>query len=179
MNAADSRLGDGDTGLMLRRLLEKLETAIPAADGDLSASFQAFAKASASATGSSLGTLVTVAMLTLAKETRGRAELPWSDLAGLLAKVRDAMIARGGAALGDKTVVDMLDAVAQALSGVDSPANAASAARAAAATALDTFRARPNRIGRARMFGDKSIGIDDPGMLAFARLLDGVSAATA
>jgi phosphoenolpyruvate---glycerone phosphotransferase subunit DhaL len=176
LNAADSKLGDGDTGQMLRRLLEKLEAAIPPTEGDLGASFQAFAKASASATGSSLGTLVTVAMLTLAKETRGRAEMPWSDLSGLLARVRDAMIARGGAALGDKTVVDILDAVAQVLSGVNSSAQAAAAARKAASGALETFRARPNRIGRARMFGDKSIGVDDPGMLAFSRLLDGVCA---
>jgi uncharacterized protein (TIGR03086 family) len=40
----------------------------------------------------------------------------------------------------------------------------------AADGALERFRDQPNRIGRARMFADASIGLDDPGMLAFARL---------
>jgi hypothetical protein len=48
-------------------------------------------------------------------------------------------------------------------------------ARAAAGAALADFRDRPCRIGRARMFGDKSSGLDDPGMLAFVRLLDVIS----
>jgi phosphoenolpyruvate---glycerone phosphotransferase subunit DhaL len=174
LNAADARLGDGDTGLMLRRLLETLEAALPAGEGDLGATFQAMAKASAGATGSSLGTLITVAMLTLAKHTRGRAEISRADLGQLLIHVRDAMIARGGATLGDKTVIDMLDAVATAVAGSEPDLRAAT--RATAQVTLDKFRGLPNRIGRARMFGDKSIGIDDPGMLAFARLLDGMVA---
>lgn len=176
LNTADGKLGDGDTGLMLRRLFERLEAALPAGETDIGATFQALAKASSGATGSSLGTLVTVAMLTLAKPTRGRSEVPWPELSGLLSQVRDAMIARGGAALGDKTVVDSLDAVVRALAGAESSTTASQAARAAAAAALEEFRSKPNRIGRARMFGEKSMGVDDPGMLAFARLLDGVCA---
>jgi dihydroxyacetone kinase len=172
LNAADGRLGDGDTGVMLRRLFEKLSASIPPKETDIGAVFQAFGAASASATGSSLGTLVTVSMLTLGKETRGRTELPWSELGDLLAKVRDVMMARGGAALGDKTVVDILDAVANSIAGLTDPAKVRTAAREAARRTLDLFRGKPNRLGRARMFGEKSIGLDDPGMLAFSRILD-------
>ena len=50
-----------------------------------------------------------------------------------------------------------------------------SAANRAADEALRSFRDRPSRLGRARMFGDKSIGLDDPGMLAFRRVLDGLA----
>jgi phosphoenolpyruvate---glycerone phosphotransferase subunit DhaL len=111
-------------------------------------------------------------MLTLGKETRGRTELPWSELGDLLAKVRDVMMARGEAALGDKTVVDILDAVANSIAGLTDPAKVRTAAREAARRTLDLFRGKPNRLGRARMFGEKSIGLDDPGMLAFSRILD-------
>lgn len=97
----------------------------------------------------------------------------------MLGRVRDAMLSRGGAALGDKTMVDMLDAVSTAITGVDTAAAATEAARKSATATLDAFRRQPNRIGRARMFGDKSIGLDDPGMLAFVRLLDGVCAIAA
>jgi dihydroxyacetone kinase-like protein len=175
LNAADGKLGDGDTGVMLRRLFEKLSTSVPRDQEDLGVLFQALGSASASATGSSLGTLVTVSMLTLARETRGRTDLPWSELGSLLEKVRDVMMARGGAALGDKTVVDALDAVATAIGGVGDPGEIRTKARQATQRTLDAFRQKPNRLGRARMFADRSIGLDDPGMLAFSRLLDGLA----
>ena len=46
----------------------------------------------------------------------------------------------------------------------------------AASETLDAFRDRPNKLGRARMFGERTIGLDDPGMLAFSRLLIAVAA---
>lgn len=107
LNAADGKMGDGDTGVMLRRLFEAIAAAIPDQETDIGSVFQACAKACASGTGSSLGTLVTVAMMTLAKATKGRGEVGWIELGPLLASVRDQMMARGGAMLGDKTVVDM------------------------------------------------------------------------
>lgn len=176
LNAADGKIGDGDTGVMLRRLFEAVAAAAPANEGDLGHVFQAFAKACSSTTGSSLGTLVTVAMMTLAKATRGRAEIGWYELGDLLTSVRDQMMARGGAKLGDKTVVDMLDAVAIALAPCKTPGDAIAAAQKASRETLATFRDRPNRLGRARMFGDKTVGLDDPGMLAFSRLLAAVVA---
>lgn len=174
LNAADGRLGDGDTGVMLKRLFAAIAEAAPAGERDVSKLFQAFAKACAASTGSSLGTLVTVAMMTLAKATRGRETVPVAELAGLLATVRDQMMARGGAQLGDKSVVDALDAVARSLDSVTDGASARAAARVATIAALDEFRGRENRLGRARMFGARTKGLDDPGMLAFARLLDAV-----
>ena len=37
---------------------------------------------------------------------------------------------------------------------------------------LDAFRDKPNRMGRARMFADKTIGLDDPGMVALLRMVE-------
>ncbi|MET4205224.1 dihydroxyacetone kinase-like protein [Bradyrhizobium sp. LA2.1] len=176
LNAADGKIGDGDTGVMLRRLFEAVAAAIPDQEADISNVFQACAKACASGTGSSLGTLVTVAMMTLAKATKGRGEIGWDELGGLLASVRDQMMARGGAKLGDKTVVDMIDAVAIALDACKTRDEASQAAQNAARETLATFRDRPNKLGRARMFGERTVGLDDPGMLAFSRLLTAVAA---
>ncbi|WP_024506038.1 dihydroxyacetone kinase subunit L [Bradyrhizobium sp. ARR65] len=176
LNTADGKMGDGDTGVMLRRLFGAVAAAIPDQETDLGSVFQACAKACASGTGSSLGTLVTVAMMTLAKATKGRSQIGWDELGPLLALVRDQMMARGGAKLGDKTVVDMIDAVANALVDVRTRKEASEAARKAVIETLDAFRDRPNRLGRARMFGERTVGLDDPGMLAFSRLLVAVAA---
>lgn len=176
LNAADGKIGDGDTGVMLRRLFEAIAAAIPDQETDIGAVFQACARACASGTGSSLGTLVTVAMMMLAKATKGCCEIGWDELAPLLASVRDQMMTRGGARLGDKTVVDMIDAVAVALAQAKTREEASEAALKAASDTLDAYRDRPNKLGRARMFGERTIGLDDPGMLAFSRLLIAVAA---
>lgn len=169
LNAADARLGDGDTGSMLARVIGGMAAAEPENAGSVSEAFGKLARAGMSATGSSLGTLFAGALLTLSKETKHRA-VDWSDLSRLLTSVRDGMMARGGAKSGNKTVLDSLDAVAAALDGKTNAGDAGLAAVEAAAQALARFREQPCKMGRAKFFAEKSVGLDDPGMLAFARL---------
>ena len=84
-------------------------------------------------------------------------------------------MARGGASLGDKTVVDVLQAVAAALSQLKDGEAAGPVALKTAQATLDEFRGKPCKMGRARMFAEKSIGIDDPGMLAFTRIVEAMN----
>lgn len=177
LNAADAKLGDGDTGGMLARVISAMANVQVADGGDVGTAFADYARAAMGATGSSLGTLFATALLTCARETRGRPQVEWAEVSNLLEKSRDAMIARGGANLGDKTVLDALNAVARAVSGVDNSQAAGSEATAAGRAALDSFRQQPNKVGRARMFADATIGLDDPGMLAFVKLTEAIARA--
>ena len=170
LNEADAKLGDGDTGGMLARVIGKMAETDLSGAAEPAAALSQLAKAASIATGSSLGTLFATGLLAVSRESRGRETIEPGELSALIAKARDAMIARGGASLGDKTVLDSLDAISRALEGVDSTDEAASVAAGAAGAALDEFRSKPNRIGRARMFGDQTIGQDDPGMLAIKEL---------
>jgi dihydroxyacetone kinase-like protein len=163
LNAADARLGDGDTGTMLTRLSQAVAASAIVAAPSISEAFRTMAMAASSSTGSSLGTLVMTALMAMSKGTAGKPMLDTSDLPLLLDLAVETMKARGGARPGDKTVLDGLTAVAAAL------ADGASSA-AAARAAVNTFRDQPNRIGRAGRYGDKSRGLDDPGMLAVAVL---------
>lgn len=156
LNAADGRLGDGDTGTMLQRLSAALAASPLDLSGEPAAAFMQLATAGARATGSSLGTLVLTGLTTMGKAARGRARLSAEDVYAHLHEVRDAMLARGNVRLGDKTVIDGIAAVAEA------------GTPAAAREALERFRDQPNRAGRARLYGEQSRGLDDPGMLAFA-----------
>ena len=124
-----------------------------------------------SATGSSLGTLVSVGLREMGKAFKGRDSVEGGDLAQALAAAEAAMLARGKTQLGDKTALDVLHAIGVALAA--NPDDAV-AVLAAAKASLDAFRDRPCRIGRARMYADKSIGMDDPGMLAFVRLAESI-----
>ena len=115
------------------------------------------------------------AVATAAKETAGQHEIPWETMPTLLEKVIAAVSARGGAKLGDKTVLDAIEAARAAIAGLADPARQHAAALAAVDAALERFRGEANRIGRARMFGDRSRGLDDPGMVAFRHMVAGLA----
>lgn len=183
LNALDGRLGDGDLGATLAKCAQNIRGIRPGLDGgtegggDLGQAFKACAMACSKASGSSFGTLLAVAFLTAAKATAGRTSLPCSELPQLLGDILGALSARGGAALGDKTVLDPLDAVREALASLDAGERSDTAAQHGAATratdrTIEIFRNKPNRIGRARMFAERSVGLDDPGMIAFRHMVE-------
>jgi len=181
LNAADAKLGDGDTGSMLARVIGAMAAAEPQAAASVSDAFGKLARAGMSATGSSLGTLFAGALLSLSRQTKGRERVEWAEFSDLIAVARDGMMARGGAQLGDKTVLDALDAVARATAGRTDAEGVALAAVGAVDQAMAEFRNRPCRMGRAKFYADRSVGLDDPGMLAFAslvRMLAGEAAKT-
>ncbi|RDJ22058.1 DAK2 domain-containing protein [Bosea caraganae] len=171
LNVADSRLGDGDTGVMLARVIDAMAGIDYAAQPDIGAALSLMARKTATATGSSLGTLIATGLLTVGKRAKGEPSIAYADLGAHVAAVVEAMAARGGATLGDKTVLDILDALARGIAGLSDGKAVASAATDACRTTLAEFRERPCKIGRARMFAEKSIGMDDPGMLAVHELV--------
>lgn len=174
LNELDGRLGDADLGATLDKCATLMEQALPGLPDSLEGIFKRLAQASAKASGSSFGTLLTVALMTSAKRCTGVASLTRADVAGLLADVIATLSARGGASLGDKTVLDGLQAIQQALAAAPGGTDARRVAREAVQSALDAFRDKPNKIGRARMFADKTIGMDDPGMVALQRMVEGL-----
>jgi len=176
LNARDGQLGDGDLGITVSAGWKEVARDAAAMPDDVGMAFLAAAKAFQRVSSSSYGTLTATALMAAAKRTRGQTDVPWSEVPALVAAGRDAMMERGKGALGDKSVLDVVDAVARAIDGMDDPAKMREAAMAATATAMDEFRKKPNKLGRARMFAEKSVGMDDPGMLAFQRILAGLSA---
>jgi dihydroxyacetone kinase-like protein len=171
LNELDGRLGDGDLGATLQKCARNVRAALPTMTDDLGQVFKTCAMACTKASGSSFGTLLAVAFLTVAKSTQGRTEMAWTELSPLLAGVVEALSARGGASLGDKTVLDTLDATGKSIEGIDDPADQHRLATEAVEATITEFRGKPNKIGRARMFADRSIGMDDPGMIAFRHLV--------
>jgi len=170
LNAQDARLGDGDLGITIAAGWQAVANATGSFSEDVGAAFLAAAKEFQRVSSSSFGTLTATAFIAAAKATKGRREVPWSEVANLVSAARDAMMARGKAAIGDKTILDSLDAIACAVAGADEPRKIAAAAAGAAEKALADFQDKPNRIGRARMFSQSSVGLADPGMLAAARI---------
>ena len=172
LNAADGALGDGDLGVTLTRGMRAITEAVADLPEDLGQALLKCAQAFTKASGSSYGTLMATGLMAVAKAVKGQVAVEASEVSGLVALARDAMQARGKAELGGKTVLDSLDAVARATSGLTNPA---SAAVAAARQAMEDFRDKPATIGRARIFAEKSRGMDDPGMLAMTAIVTAIA----
>lgn len=171
LNDADGALGDGDLGITLSRGMELIAEITDDLPDDLGKTLLQCAQAFTKSSGSSYGTLMATGLMAMAKALKGENSIAPDRVSELTALARDAMQARGKADLGGKTVLDSLDAVAQATAGQNDEAAVAKAASQAVDDALDAFRNTQATIGRARMFGEKTIGMDDPGMLAMRTII--------
>jgi phosphoenolpyruvate---glycerone phosphotransferase subunit DhaL len=179
LNALDGKLGDGDLGITMTRGGRALVDILPKLPDDLGMALMACAQAMTKVSGSSYGTLLATGLLAVAKATRGHTEVPWSETSALLRTALEAMQARGKASLGDKTVLDALDAAATAAQGKAEPADILQSTSAAVEATLQRMRGMQAKIGRARIFGERSIGLDDPGMRAFREVLLGLKKSAA
>ncbi len=166
LTALDGKLGDGDLGITLLKAFRQLDTIRPDLPEDLGQAFMQCAQGVMKVSSSSFGTLLATGLMTAAKTGKGWTELDWAEVPDLLHRVVEALAARGRSALGQKTVLDALDAAATAAEGKDSPRPMLQAAREGIDSALDTYRDKPNQIGRARVYAERSVGMDDPGMVA-------------
>jgi dihydroxyacetone kinase-like protein len=174
LNALDGQLGDGDLGVTMVRGARAVAAELPQLPEDVGMALLKCAQAFTKLSGSTYGTLLATGLASAAKATKGRSAVPWSEVSALLAGALQAMALRSGGNLGEKTVLDTIEAARAATEGLDDPVALLSAAHQAVSQCIERFRGLPARQGRARIFGEKSVGRDDPGMVAFLRIVEGL-----
>lgn len=175
LNELDGALGDGDLGVTMVRGAREIVSGLDAMPDDLGQALMKCAQGFTKTSGSTFGTLMATGLMAAAKLTKGRTEVPWSEVSALVGAAVTAMSARGKSALGDKTALDAIDGIQRATEGLDDPSRMYSAAVAEVQAVLERLRSQPARQGRARIFADKTIGKDDPGMIAVLRVLEGLA----
>lgn len=171
LNARDGALGDGDLGVTMSRSVE-LFSATPPAGDDIGMVLLGYAKLLTGTVGSTYGTLMATGLMAAAKLTKGRAAVPWAEVSSLLGAAEAAMAARGKSQLGDKTVLDALEAARGATEGCSEPEKMAAAVVEAVKKTIAAFHGRPFKQGRARIWGDKGLEMEDPGMMAFLYMVE-------
>jgi dihydroxyacetone kinase-like protein len=175
LNELDGQIGDGDLGITLVKAFRELERISGDLPDDLGLAFAAAASAVTRVSSSSFGTLLATGLMAAAKATRGRASASWDEVPALIRASIQSISARGKAQLGDKTVMDALEAAAAAAAGASTPAAMAEQACKGVDQALDSFRTVQSKVGRARIFGEKTVGMDDPGMVALRVMVRSLS----
>ena len=175
LNAADGLLGDGDLGITMVRGFREINGVRDSLPDDVGMALFQCAKAFTKSSGSSYGTLLATGLMSVAKKKKGQQEIQFEEISLLLNDALDAMKQRGKAELGDKTVLDVIAASSQAAKDQSDGSSVLKAINDAVTSTIDEFRSRQSKIGRARIFSEKSIGLDDPGMLAFRKMLKALS----
>ncbi|MBB5955311.1 dihydroxyacetone kinase-like protein [Saccharothrix tamanrassetensis] len=172
----DREIGDGDHGENLNRgftaLVSKLDGDVPGTPG---AVLKSAATTLISVVGGAAGPLYGTAFLRAATSVGDAAELDAGAVAGALRAALEGVVARGKAAVGDKTMVDALTPAVAAASSVAATGGDVAGVLAAAAEAAEQGAESTvplvARKGRASYLGERSAGHLDPGARSTALLL--------
>ncbi|AIR96660.1 dihydroxyacetone kinase subunit DhaL [Streptomyces glaucescens] len=172
LTALDSPIGDADHGSNLQRgfaaVTAALDKEAPATPGAVLA---LAGRQLISTVGGASGPLYGTLLRRTGKALGDAAEVSEEDLAGALRTGVDAVMALGGAAPGDKTMIDALVPAVDALGEGFGAARAAAERGAVATTPLQA------RKGRASYLGERSVGHQDPGATSAALLVAGLAEA--
>ena len=168
----DGLAGDGDFGTSLAtgfRQIEKEWDEIPKTD--IGAMLLKIAMLVSKHVGGSSGPIWGTGFMKSAMLTRGKDSITLPELAEMLGSAIEGIQARGGAKLGDKTLLDALIPVHERLKAGGDNATALKEAAAAADTAIDETRTLVAHRGRASQVGERSANTPDPGIVAIATIL--------
>ena len=168
-NTADGKIGDGDLGITILNGLEEINNNKKNFKDDIGANFMICSQAFVKKSGSSFGTLIAFSFMNISKNLKGKTKCNHEDIVSIFETALKTILERGKTNLGDKTIADSLNLIVKKLKDNQ---NYSKVFKLATKQALDDFKGKKIKIGRARMFEDKTKDLDDPGMLALYKLSD-------
>ncbi len=166
-NSADGKIGDGDLGVTILHGLEEVNNNVSKFSDDIGANFMLCSQAFVKKSGSSFGTLIAFSFMNISKNLKGKTECNHDDIVSIFETALKTILERGKTNLGDKTIADSLDLI---IKNLKDNQNYSDVFKLSTKQALEDFKGKKIKIGRARMFEDKTKDLDDPGMFAFNRL---------
>jgi dihydroxyacetone kinase-like protein len=166
LTALDQAIGDGDHGLNMKRGFEAVRAEADAfAAKPLPDALKAIGTKLVMTVGGASGPLFGTLFMALGKEIS--ADPDRANLTAAFGKAIEAVAARGKSQVGQKTMLDVLKPVHDALAGSKTAAEIADIADAAAEATVPMKALR----GRASFLGDRSIGHMDAGARSTALLV--------
>ena len=166
-NEADAKIGDGDLGITILNGLEEINNNKTNFKDDIGANFMLCSQAFVKKSGSSFGTLIAFSLMNISKNLKGKSKCNHDDIVAIFETALKTILERGKTNLGDKTIADSLNLI---IKNLKDNQNYSDVFKSATKQALDDFKGKKIKIGRARMFEDKTKDLDDPGMFALNKL---------
>ena len=178
LGALDAVAGDGDHGVgMVRGVSGALDAAraAVAAGAGASTTLRMAGEKWSDASGGTSGALWGDGLVAAASALDDDRSPTGDDIVGAVRRFADAVAGRGGAAVGDKTMIDAIAPFASELErnhgrGLNL-ADAWSAAAKSAAEGATLTAGFASHLGRSRLHGSRSVGYADPGATSFALIV--------
>jgi len=173
----DGLAGDGDFGTSLATGFRVIDADLPTIDQSaIGAMLLKIAMLVSKHVGGSSGPIWGTGFMKAAAVSKGKQAVTLGEVADMLGAAVDGIMARGGAKLGDKTLLDALIPVHEVLKTHSASATpdhgaALNDAAAAAEQAIEATRSFIAHRGRASQVGERSAGTPDPGIVAIAMIL--------
>ncbi len=174
----DGQCGDGDFGASLATGFRVVQREWPNLDrSSVGALLGRVGVLITSNVGGCSGPIWGTGFLRAAAVAKGKPEITVADLALMLRRAAEGMMARGGAKLGDKTILDALEPITALLEETAAQGEAANGAEllaqatARAQAVAEESRPWVARRGRQSFTGDRSRGTLDPGIVAVGVLM--------
>ena len=182
LSELDGVIGDGDHGITMDIGWSAVrKTLANPQDATISQLSEGMAKAFLDAVGASSGPLYASAFRSAGAAVSDRLNLDAGAMVAWIAGICDGILSRGGAAEGDKTMIDAwVPAVASAKGALQSGADLAACLDAAcdgARKGRDYTATIESRRGRSAKLGARSVGHVDPGAASAVVILEAIRAA--
>lgn len=176
----DAVVGDGDFGYSMARGFEIVLSGWDEFDRtDISTFLKKIAVTITSRIGGTSGPIWGTGFLRAATTAAGEDSLDTDRIVAMLRAAIEGIKARGGAELGDKTLLDALipatDAIEERAKAGSPAAETLRAAADSARSAAEATRPMLAKKGRAAYTGERSVGTLDAGAVAVAVLLEALS----
>jgi dihydroxyacetone kinase-like protein len=173
LSEADRNLGDGDHGQGMQRGMTAAKEKLAAPLESVEKAFVTMGTAMMSSMGGASGAIFGTFFRNGGKALAGQEALDSAGLAAFLKAGLEGVQTRGGAKVGDKTVVDAMAPAADKaaeMSGEPLPV-AAAAVLDAGLAGLEASKAMVAQFGRAKTLGEGCIGFPDAGAMSVTVIL--------
>ena len=173
----DSRFGDADHGLTMTKIAGAISQAVEASGGGIQEMLDDAAMAVMTLNGGSAVPLWNTWLDGMQEAAPEGDEIDVSGLKAVFAKGLEELCGMSGAKVGDKTMMDALipaSEAAAAYAGTDEAELITLAARAAAAGA-ENSKNFVSKFGRAKSYGEKTLGTPDAGAMSMSYFFQGLA----
>ena len=174
----DQQNGDGDLGISMAAGFKAASDYLAAAgEKDLGILFMKSSGIFNEAAPSSLGTILSIGFMGMAKTLKGKEEAGIEELVSAMEAGLTAIMEKAKSKPGEKTILDAICPAVETLknAGALNEASAWAKAAEAAAAGSDSTKTMKSVHGRAAYYEDKSIGILDGGSVAGKLIFEGIS----
>lgn len=173
----DSRFGDADHGLTMSKIAKAISAAAGESEGGIQAMLDDAAMAVMVLNGGSAVPLWNTWLDGLQEEAPEGNEIDTAGIQAIFAKALKALSDMSGAKVGDKTMMDALIPASQAIaaySGSDE-AGLFDAAAQAALQGAEASKQFVSKFGRAKSYGEQTIGTPDAGATSMSLFFQGLA----